>query len=75
MAELVKQSENAALLVLGSRGRGSVKGLVLGSVSQGVLHDAHCPVAVVSSSDEPADGRTHEHHTFHLPVAPVRERL
>ena len=76
VAELVKQSENAGLLVLGTRGRGSVKGLVLGSVSLGVLHDAHCPVAVVPSPGaDRAEARTPAEHHLHLPVAPVRERL
>jgi nucleotide-binding universal stress UspA family protein len=75
--ELVRQSENAALLVLGSRGRGLVKGLVLGSVSQAVLHDAHCPVAVLSSSEGARTEavRKSGRHRFHLPVPPVRERL
>ncbi|MEU4410933.1 universal stress protein [Streptosporangium sp. NPDC023963] len=40
-------SRRADLVVVGSRGLGGFGSAVLGSVSHGVLHRAHCPVAVV----------------------------
>lgn len=44
---LLTAAHSAQLLVVGSRGREGVAGMMLGSVSQAVLHHATCPVGVV----------------------------
>lgn len=50
VAGLVTASTAQNLLVVGSRGRHALAGTLLGSVSQGVLHHATCPVVLVPST-------------------------
>lgn len=52
---LLDASENAAMLVVGTRGRGLIVGGILGSTSHGVLHHSRIPVAVIPSKQLPED--------------------
>lgn len=66
--ELTRLSENARLLVVGSRGLGALWSLLLGSVSREVIRRAHCPVAVVHpQSGVPEGPGTHRVRAEHLP--------
>ncbi|MFC7546683.1 universal stress protein [Plantactinospora sp. GCM10030261] len=54
---LIEESARAQLLVIGARGRGGLAGLILGSVSQAVLHHAECPTVIAPMAhDGPPHG-------------------
>ena len=49
--ELIKASEGADMVVLGSRGTGGFARLMIGTVTSQVAHHARCPVLIVPSED------------------------
>lgn len=51
-AVLLQHSEDAAMVVVGSRGRGQLRSLLLGSVSVALVRHAHCPLVVVRHDGE-----------------------
>lgn len=59
---MVEISRRAVMVVVGCRGQGAVEQALMGSVSAGIAHHAHCPVAII-----------HQHSTESLPApdAPV----
>ncbi|WP_062350539.1 universal stress protein [Herbidospora yilanensis] len=46
---LSEESRTSDLVIVGSHGRGALACAALGSVGHGLLHRAHCPVAVVAA--------------------------
>jgi len=56
---LIDLSKGADMIVVGSRGMGAFRRGLLGSISTGLLHHSHCPVAVIHDGPTPPS---------HLPV-------
>lgn len=50
---LLDASATADLLVVGARGFGGFRGLLLGSISQHCLHHTRAPIAIIRPTDEP----------------------
>ena len=71
---LVDQARDAGLLVVGHRGRGGVRSVLLGSVGLGVVLRAPCPVTVVPMGEraDDSDGEvTLDRDAAPTPVGPL----
>lgn len=55
VATLVNMSARADMMVVGCRGEDAVSRALLGSVSSGLVHHAHCPVAVIHAEELPSE--------------------
>lgn len=55
---LIDVTKDAQMIVVGSRGQRAWRRGLFGSVSTGLVHHAHCPVAVIR---DPADAHTESH--------------
>jgi nucleotide-binding universal stress UspA family protein len=54
---LLTQAADAALLVVGARGRAAFPGMLLGSVAEYCVREGTCPVVVVRELPSPPDSR------------------
>jgi nucleotide-binding universal stress UspA family protein len=58
VSTLVNLSKQAQMVVVGCRGQNTMSRVLLGSVSNGLLHHAHCPVAVIHDAVESGPKRS-----------------
>jgi nucleotide-binding universal stress UspA family protein len=69
---LVDISKEAQMMVLGCRGLGAF-GTLLGSVSSGLIHHAHCPVAVIHDEQPAMPHKAHAPVLVGIDGSPVSE--
>lgn len=65
---LVEHSARADLLVIGSRGLGGLKGMLLGSVGHHCAAHSHCPVVIVHRAPLPERHHPHRETLDHEPA-------
>lgn len=70
---LVDFSKDAEMVVVGARGPGPVRRMLLGSVSAGLIHQAHCPVCVIHPQDSGRWRDVHAPVLLGLDASPASE--
>ena len=58
------EEEGADLIVMGNRDRGRIRRALMGSVSDSVVRDAHCPVMVVRPEKQRTVGHEGDFLTY-----------
>ncbi len=74
VSALVDLSKDAERIVVGSRGLGGVQRVLLGSVSTGLAHHAHCPVVVIHNEHPPKDDTVRSPVVVGIDGSPASER-
>jgi nucleotide-binding universal stress UspA family protein len=57
--------ERCTMIVMGSRGLGMLRRTIMGSVSDYVLHHAHCPVVICTHQHQDKQHHSQHHHHQH----------
>jgi len=77
----ISEEESATCIITGTRGMGKVRRTILGSVSDYLIHHAHCPVVVCRSGEKKArrpsgsDGKKSRHSSGDSFTQSIRKRF